>query len=317
MLISLVIPVYNEGLGIKAFHNHLNKCLAKINQTFEIIYVDDGSSDNSAQIISKFADGNNIKLLQLSKNFGKELALTAGLFAATGQAIITIDSDNQHPPQLIEQFISKWQDGASVVVGVRRDDSKYSIRSWFGRMFYKTINMFSKVNIVPGGSDYRLIDEQVQAEFVKLSENNRITRGLIDWLGYDRQYIYFKSVERIAGKPNYSFVKLMALAKDGLVSMTPFPLYFFGIIGIIITPISFFLGIFILIEQILLNDPMGLDFTGTAMLSILIVFLVGILLLGQGVFGLYLSNIQNQVMGRSLFVIDYKKSIGFGLEKKQ
>lgn len=161
---------------------------------------------------------------------------------------------------------------------------------------------------MPYSTDFRLIDKNVRTEFIKMQETNRINRGLIDWLGYSRDYVYFEPNLRHGGVAKYSFAKLIKLASDSFVSLTPVPLYIFGFIGILITPLALLLGLFIIFEQYILGDPLLLDFTGTAMLGVLIIFLVGMVLMSQGIIGLYLSHIQAQSANRPLFVIDYSKS---------
>ena len=175
-------------------------------------------------------------------------------------------------------------------------------------IFYKVFNAFSNVKLIPYSTDFRLIDKSVRTEFIKMQEANRINRGLIDWLGYNRDYVYFEPGLRQGGKAKYSFAKLIKLASDSFVSLTPVPLYIFGFIGMIITPLALVLGLFIIFEQYFLGDPLLLNFTGTAMLGILIVFLIGMVLMSQGIIGLYLSHIQAQSANRPLFVIDYSKS---------
>lgn len=313
-LITVVVPVYNETKNIIEFNNSLNLALSKLNHGYEIIYVDDGSTDDSAKKIADLCMS-NIHLLCLSRNFGKEIALSAGIAKAKGDAIITIDADGQHPVDIIQQFVDKWISGCLVVVGIRQDNLHRSYKKYTSKLFYKLFNLFSAVKLIPNSTDFRLIDRQVANEFIKFSEPNRITRGLIDWLGFDRQFVYFKSNLRQGDSASYSFNKLIKLAFDSLVSMSPLPLYIFGVLGIFITPLSLIMGIFVIFEQLVLNDPLGLKFTGTAMLGVLIIFLVGLLLLSQGVIGIYLSHIQNQVVGRPLFVINYRKSVGFGYEK--
>lgn len=312
-LISVVVPLYNEEAGIKTFNDYLFSQLKLIpSYNFEVIYVDDGSDDNTAPIIKDLSkNSKGIKLLKLSRNFGKENALTAGISAAKGDAIITMDGDSQHPANMIPEFIKRWHSGSMVVVGIRqKSKSDTLIRKSGSKIFYKTFNAFGSQTLIPGSTDFRLIDKSVQAEFIKLKETGRITRGLIDWLGFSPSYITFDANDRLSGSANYSFNKLAKLAMDSFVSSSPVPLFIFGIIGFFITTTSFLLGLLIFIEQLLLNDPWHLKFTGTAMLALLILFLVGLILMSQGIISVYLSHIHSQSKQRPLYIIDYQNSDG-------
>jgi dolichol-phosphate mannosyltransferase len=252
-----------------------------------------------------------VKLLSLSRNFGKEIAMAAGIAQAQGQAVMTIDGDGQHPPNRIPDFVRAWQDGAQVVVGVRTEHQHEGLMKKYGsRLFYILFNSLSGVRMVPGSSDFRLIDRAVQQEFVKLHEPQTITRGLIDWLGFKRTYITFAAEKRAAGTATYKLRKLIRLAVNSFVSLSPTPLYVFGYLGLFITSVSFVLGLSVLIEQLLLGDPLGWDFTGTAMLSILVLFLVGLVLVSQGVLALYVSYIHTQAKGRPVYVINRRESLG-------
>lgn len=311
--ISIVIPIYNEAKSLVAFHESLLAIInADKNYGYELIYCDDGSSDNSAQIVQKWRTvQKNVILLRLSRNFGKENALTAGIASATGDAIITIDGDGQHPVELIPEFIKVWKTGAQVVIGIRTNDANNDLFKKIGsRLFYSFFNLFTKQKLIPGSTDYRLITKQVRTAFLQLPETDRLTRGLIDWLGFNRQYIKFNAKRRQTGNANYSRGKLISLASNSLVSMTPVPLYIFGWIGVIITIISLSLGLAVFIEQLVLNDPLGWNFTGTAQLSILLLFLVGMLLMAQGLLSMYVSHIYSQSKRRPLYVIDYETSAG-------
>lgn len=312
-VVSVVIPAYNEAEGIELFHqDFLITHIANATDNYEIVYVNDGSSDTTLDILLKLAKKNNrIKVVSLSRNFGKEVATSAGIGIATGKAIIIMDSDGQHPPELISEFIKKWKVGAQVVVGVRASNQEEgAIKKWGSKLFYSLFNGVNGVQMQPRSTDYRLIDRAVQQEFIKLSEHNRITRGLIDWLGFKRDYIYFDAPARIAGTASYSPIKLIALALNSFISLSLKPLFMLAWLGFFITVLSLATGIFMFVEQILLGDPLGLHFTGAALLGIFISFLVGLVLTSQGVLAIYLSHIHTHTQGRPLFVIDYSRSIG-------
>jgi dolichol-phosphate mannosyltransferase len=313
MLLSVVIPAYNEAAGIEHFHNKLLlPAVKKAAKKYEIIYVNDGSKDDTLAILTKFSQKNpSVKIVNLSKNFGKEIATTAGLSVASGDATIIMDADGQHPPELMTQFIEKWNEGAQVVVGVRGTNQKEGfVKKYGSKVFYRLFNSMSGAEIVPRSTDYRLIDKAVLLEFNRFTERHRITRGLIDWLGFTRDYIEFDSPARIAGEASYKTSQLIGLALNSFVSLSLKPLFFFGWVGAFITAGSLLLGIFIFVEQVLLHDPLRLGFTGPAMLGIFMSFLIGLVLISQAIMATYLSHVHTQTQDRPLFVIDKKKSVG-------
>ncbi len=310
-LVSFVIPLYNESSGLEQFHASLVDVIEEQVRAYELIYCDDGSTDQTAALVHELHEHNpHIKLVRLSRNFGKESALAAGIAAAEGDAILMLDGDGQHPVAAIPKFLTAWHDGAQVVVGVRTNHRSSGLKRAGSGLFYKLFNAMASQQLVPGSTDFRLIDREVREAFLHLHETDRITRGLIDWLGFRRELVYFKAADRHEGQPTYSSRKLVKLATDSLVSMTLMPLYIFGYLGVFITGTTFLLGVAILIEQLLLDDPWGWKFTGTAMLGILTLFLVGIVLTSQGILSLYISHIHTQSKRRPLYVIDHKASLG-------
>jgi glycosyltransferase involved in cell wall biosynthesis len=310
-LISFVVPVYNESAGLAVFHKSLLDVIKKsLKNNYEIIYCEDGSTDNTAELINKWHAGNKrVKLIKLSRNFGKEIATTAGLNAAAGQAIITLDGDGQHPVSLIPKFLDHWQKGSKVVIGIRTENKNEGlVKHWGSKFFYSFFNRFTRMNLIPGSTDYRLIDRSVQQEFKKLTERNRITRGLIDWLGYERDYIYFKAKPRQSGQAAYSFRKLLKLAIDSVVSMSLSPLYITAYIGALVLPLAVLTGLVMLVN-VLLGDPLGIHATASAYLVVLLVSLMGIVMLSQGIIGLYLSHIHTETQNRPLYIVDKDNSL--------
>jgi dolichol-phosphate mannosyltransferase len=309
-MISVVIPVYNEEKGFEKFYYGLLFPELKKLTKYELILVNDGSKDNTLRILQRLADEDEkIKLICFSRNFGKEVALTAGIREAKGEAIITMDADGQQPPSLIPDFIKRWKDGADIVTGVRSKYEKHGTIAKLGsRFFYKIIRAMGARSTVPGSTDYRLITRSVQEEFIKLTEHGRITRGLIDWLGFQQKHIYYKYGNRLAGKPSYNFKKLFRLALDSFTSLSTTPLVIFGYIGAFITVASFLLGVFVIVEMWILGDPLGLNWTGPTMLAIFITFLVGLVLISQAITALYISHIHTETQNRPLYIIDRKNS---------
>ena len=311
-LLSIVVPMYNESEGATLFHNVLLPAARKAtNDSFEIIYVNDGSRDNTLQVLTQLAANNTqIRIVNLSRNFGKEIATTAGISVASGQATLIMDGDGQHPPELIGDFIEKWQQGAQVIIGVRSSNQKEGwVKKWGSKLFYHLFNSASGSQIIPRSTDFRLIDNVVRTEFLKFTERQRITRGLIDWLGFKREYITFDAPARIAGEASYKTSQLVRLAMNSFVSLSLTPLYFFGWIGGAITCLSLLIGTFIIVEQVILGDPLALNFTGTALLGIFTSFLIGLVLTSQGIIAIYLSHVHGQTQERPLFVIDHTNSV--------
>lgn len=311
-VVSVVIPVFNETEGLPSFHAALIDVLETLQCDFEVIYCNDGSTDETASLILGWHDSDKrVKLISLSRNFGKENALTAGLAVARGQAVITLDGDGQHPVSHIPQFVNAWKGGARVVIGLRTNDTS---RQWLRRsasgLFYAVFNRLSQTPLIPGSTDFRLLDKRVVEAFRQLRETDRMTRLLVDWLGFKPHYIEFMAPERQHGRPGYSRGKLIHLALNSIVASSPRPLYAFGYLGMLITSISFICGAIVFVEQLLLDDPWHWNFTGTAMLSILLLFLVGVILLSQGLLSLYVSSIHAQSKQRPLYVIDYEASAG-------
>ena len=309
--ISFVVPIYNE---VEAFSDFYAKMLLpelqKISYDYELILVDDGSKDGSLELIQKLAEEDkHVKVLRFSRNFGKEVALTAGIREADGDAILTMDADGQQPPKLIPEFIKKWEDGAEIVIGVRGKFEKHGLIAKTGsKLFYKILGMMGVKDTVPGSTDFRLIDRCVADAYNKLTEHSRITRGLMDWMGFRKEYIDYIYGNRLAGKPSYNFSKLFHLAIDSFISLSTTPLVIFGWIGGFITIASFILGVFVIIEEFIMGDPMQLKWTGTTCLSIFISFLIGLVLISQAITALYVSHIHAEAQGRPLYIIDRRNS---------
>ena len=311
MKISFVIPIYNEEKGFLKFYNSLLLPeLKKLKHDYDVILVDDGSRDKSLEIIQDLAaKDKHVKVLAFSRNFGKEVALTAGIREADGDAILTMDADGQQPPKLIHEFVKKWEEGGEIVIGVRGKYEKHGLIAKLGsKLFYMLLGLMGVKDTVPGSTDFRLIDRCVADEYNKLTEHGRITRGLMDWMGFKKVYIDYVYGNRLAGKPSYNFNKLFHLAIDSFISLSATPLVIFGWIGAFITFASLVLGIFVIVEQFIIGDPMGLNWTGTTCLSIFISFLVGLVLVSQAITALYISHIHAETQARPLYIIDRKNS---------
>lgn len=303
-VLSVVIPLYNEAPSLPHFYTALRAVLQDLKLEYEIVFVDDGSTDDSARILDQLcAQDHDVKVLSLTRNFGKEVAITAGLHKACGQAILTLDSDGQHPVERIPAFIERWQQGAKVVVGRRTLRQASAMKRLGSKLFNGLFRRFTGIRLDAETGDFRLIDQTVQAQFNKLTERNRISRGLIDWLGYERTYVDYQENPRLHGQATYSFRKLFKLAIDSAISLSISPLYITAYIGAVVLPLATLLGLGMVVNW-LLGDPLNAHATGGAYLMVLILFLTGVLLVSQGIIGLYLSHIHTETQNRPLYVVD-------------
>lgn len=306
-LISIIVPVYNEESNVVALYRELKAVLQPISGRYahEIIFVNDGSVDESGKRIEELAATDPaVRYIEFSRNFGKEIAMSAGLRHASGAAAIMVDADLQHPPELIPEFLKAWEAGAEVVVGVRKYGAAHGIVKRAGSyFFYKIMSRIGDVKITPNATDFRLLDRVVITAFNQFTEKSRITRGLIDWLGFHQVFISFVAPDRSSGTPAYSFSKLLRLAVSSMISMSLFPLRVAGYLGALITFGAGLGGVFIVVEKYFLNDILKLHISIAAGLAVLNLFLVGIMLSCLGLIALYIANIHNEVVGRPMYVI--------------
>lgn len=304
--LSLIVPIYNESGNIEWQYKLISKVMPSVVDRYELIYVDDGSTDNSLDILKRLRKADDkVRVISFSRNFGKEAATSAGLKVCAGDAALILDADGQHPVELANLFIKEWQNGHQVVVGIRRTNTNEGLIKHYGSiLFYRILNSMTGGGTIPRSTDFRLLDRRVIDEYNKLTERNRITRGLIDWLGFRRTTIDFDSPERHSGKASYGFSKLVKLAMHAFISQTTKPLQIAGILGTITVLVSTVAGLFLLIEKYALGDPMNLAVTGTSILAIFVSFLVGIVLICQWLLALYVESIHGETQNRPLYIID-------------
>ena len=316
-LISVVIPIYNEEAVLSKFlEKELMPALNNLEEKVELVLVDDGSSDKTLEVIRDFSKKNSgltVRVVALMRNFGKESALTAGIQQARGDAVIIIDADGQHPASEIPRMVERWHAGAKVVTAIRGQNT--TDHKFASKLYYKFMRMAGNKNIIEGELDFRLMDRVVVDEFNKFTEHNRLTRGLIDWLGFPQEFIKVSTKARAGGKPTYETKKLRALAGDSLVSASRTPLVVFGYIGVFIMLLALGPGLFQLVQEYILGDPMGLQWGGGVAVSLLVAFLVGLVLVSQAITAMYISQIHAESKNRPLFVIDKSKSTDLKDEK--
>lgn len=304
-LVSIIIPVHNEAPNLNPLYRELVRCIERLSYKFEFIFVDDGSTDDSVERVEGLArKDRRIRLVEFARNFGKEAAISAGLHAAKGDAAIMIDADLQHPPNLICKFIDEWQKGADVVVGVRKYSKKEGwFKRWSSDRFYQIMQKIAHTKITPHASDFRLVDRKVMDVFSRLTERNRITRGLIDWLGFHRAYVPFEAGTRLAGERSYTIRQLFKLAMNSFTAYSLLPLKLAGYLGLIILALATPTAIVMYVERFILDDPFGWQLRGTAMLAILLVIMVGLVLACLGLISMYIASIHAEVTNRPLYVV--------------
>jgi glycosyltransferase involved in cell wall biosynthesis len=270
---------------------------------WEYVFVNDGSPDDSLDVLRRLASINSrVRILDLSRNFGKEAALSAGLAHATGDAVICMDADLQHPPALIPTFIEHWEHGAEVVVTVREETHEPSfVRRAGSAVFYWLLTRMSDVEVVGRSTDYRLLDRRVVNAFLQLADRDRLVRGLVDWLGFRRVSVPFAAAPRVHGASSFSYRRLTALFFNGIMTHSSAPLRWVGLLGLITTCAAAALLAFVLVHERL--DPEHGVYTPQAKLIIGITILQGIVLTAIGVVSVYVARIYAEVVRRPLYVV--------------
>lgn len=302
--IAIVIPVYREAANLSALHARLESVIGKLKQyTWEYIFVNDGSPDNSFSVLTKLAaKASNIKVLDLSRNFGKEIALTAGAHEATdADAVICIDADLQHPPEIIPKLVEQWEAGAEVVVTIRTSIEKQPLFRRVGSsLFYWIISKSSSFEMIPKTTDFRLYDKKVITAFCHATERGRMFRGIMDWMGFRRAYIEFTADAREEGEAGYSFFKLWHLAINSITSFSLWPLRIAGYLGVLITASSGLLLLW-MAGNIFFGTNYG--YTSLALVVVINTFLIGIVLVSIGLVAIYVGTIHTEVINRPLFIV--------------
>jgi glycosyltransferase involved in cell wall biosynthesis len=304
-LVSIVVPVFDEAQNIEPLHRALLAVTSGMDgYRWEMVFVDDGSRDDSLLVLSRLAEKHeSVKVVALARNFGKEIALTAGVTYASGDAIVTMDADLQHPPELLPKLVERWRAGAEVVVATRGATARKTLlRRASSRLFAFFARALSgNERIEEGGTDYRLIDAKVRAAFVLVRERRRAYRQIVDWLGFVRETVEFDAAERHQGRSTYSLPKLWNLAIDMIVSRSSMPLRFLLYIGVLIS-IASVVSLAWMFLAFYYVDPKW-KYTPLAQATVFNTLLIGILLTAIGVLGLYIARIHDEVLGRPLFVV--------------
>lgn len=301
-LISIVLPVFNEEAGIQATIDTLLNYIEQQEEKYELIFVDDGSKDKSVAIIKRaLAQNDHIKLVEFSRNFGHQLAITAGLEYAKGDAVVVMDADLQDPPEVIPQMIKKWHEGYQIVYGKRMQrDGETIFKKFTAKMFYRTFQKLATINMPLDTGDFRLMDRRAVQQLLKLHEKDPFVRGQVTWIGFKQTSVLYHRQERIAGETKYPLSKMIKLAVDGITSFSMKPLHFVNLFSVL--PLAS--GVFSLGYLIATNSYSFASIGVTVLL-----FTLGLLMLSIGILGSYLGRVLDQVNNRPRYIVS--KTEGF------
>jgi dolichol-phosphate mannosyltransferase len=299
-IISIVIPVYNEQENIPVLYERLTGVLNQCEPGYEIVFVDDGSRDQSLDLLRGLeARDRHVKVVELARNFGHQVAISAGLDHTCGQGVVIMDADLQDPPEVLPQFIAKWREGHDVVYAIREHRKEGWLKRTAYTLFYRMLQRIANIRIPLDAGDFCIMDRRMVDLLNGMPERNRFVRGIRSWVGLDQVGLAYERQERYAGEPKYTFRRLLYLALDGLVSFSYVPLRMISIAGLCVSVMSFFLAVFYLIKKL----TSGLSPPGFATLVVAMFFLAGIQLITIGVIGEYVGRIFEEVKRRPLYVI--------------
>lgn len=302
-LLSVIIPVYNEEKNIKPLLKRLLPVIEKY--SYEVIFISDGSTDKTVEYIKKITEENKkVKLISFVRNFGHQAALTAGYRFAKGDCVVSIDADLQDPPELIDQLIKKWQEGAKIVYAQREERKDGFFKKLTATLFYRLINFLSERPIPKEVGDYRLIDREVVSFLNNLSEKSRFLRGLVAWPGFPSTAIFFKRDKRFAGKTHYPISKMINFALDGIISFSTKPLKIASYLGFVASFFGTIGIIYALYRRLFL--PHQYWVTGWTAIFVAVVFFGGIQLITIGIIGEYIGKIYKEIQNRPLYLIKEK-----------
>ncbi len=307
-MISIVVPCLNEEEVLRDTNRRLVAVLEQLPQRFEILYVDDGSTDRTPEILREFqADDERIRVVRFSRNFGHQMAITAGLEHASGDAVAIIDADLQDPPEVLADFVAKWMDGFDVVYGVRSErQGETAFKLWTAKLFYRLIGKLSDTEIPLDTGDFRLMGRRVVDALLAMPERDRFVRGMVSWLGFSQAAVPYSRAARAAGVTKFSLFKMLRFATDGIVSFSILPLRLATWVGFAASGIAL-LGILITVVERLMGVE-GLV-KGWASILVAILFIGGVQLICMGIIGEYVGRIYGESKRRPLYVV--RERMGF------
>lgn len=300
--ITLVIPCFNEQESLPIFYKEISKVLHSMECDYELIFIDDGSNDDTLKLLRKFGENDkNLKYVSFSRNFGKEAAMYAGFQNVDGDYVAVMDADMQDPPSLLPKMLKILCTQNYDCVATRRISRKGEphIRSWFAKKFYKLINKISDADIMDGARDFRLMKRKMVDSIVAMDEYNRFSKGIFGWIGFNTYWLEYENVARVAGKTKWSFGNLIKYALDGIINFSEVPLNMASWLGIVMTFLSFVFLVAIIVRKLIFNNSVD----GWASLVCIIVFVSGIQLLCMGIIGKYIAKIYMETKHRPHYII--------------
>lgn len=305
IIYSIIVPLYNEELVIRETYRRLKKVMNSTKESYEIIFVNDGSKDKTVEMVKEICSIDvSIKLLSFSRNFGHQVAITAGMEHSSGQAIIVIDADLQDPPEVMLKMIEKWKEGYDVVYGKRiKRNGETFFKKFTAKMFYKILRNMSDVDIPTDAGDFRLIDRKVCEVLKSLPEHNRYVRGLVSWIGFKQTGVEFVREERFAGETKYPLKKMLKLAFDGITAFSYKPLKIATFLGSIAAISGFVYLLVLLLEKLFTS----ITISGWAVAIAAMLFLSGLILVMLGIIGEYIGRIYDEAKGRPIYIIGEKE----------
>lgn len=309
-MISIVVPAYNEEDSLPLFHQRTSDTLKKITENYEILYINDGSNDQTLAVMHELLNKDrHVAIVDLSRNFGKELALTAGLDFAKGDAVVVIDADLQDPPELIPELVRQWQEGYDVVYAKRISrDGESALKKLTSYLFYRVMHKVSSVEIPQDTGDFRLLSRRALDALKKVRESNRFMKGLFAWVGFPQIAVEYNREKRVAGKTKWNYWRLWNFALEGITSFTTAPLKLATYIGFFVSLVAFFYAIIVITRTLIFGDPVA----GYPSLMVVILFLGGVQLFTLGVIGEYLARTFSETKNRPLYIVkDYISSDKF------
>ncbi len=312
-ILSIVIPTYKSEVNLSLLIERLESVLSGLSYTYEIIFINDNSPDNTMSLLREIcAKNSRIKVVSMSRNFGQQVAISAGLQYANGDAVIIMDDDLQDPPEFIPEFVNKWEEGYEVVYAVRKSRKENFLKRSFYGLFYRVLVKLSNIPIPADSGDFGLIDKKIVTIINSMPERDRFVRGLRAWIGFKQTSVECERAARHQGKPAYSFLKILKLSLDGLVSMSNVPIRISSAVGIMVSGIAFLGFIFTLLQRIITylypDHPLAI-WPGMSTIVLSILLLGGVQLLSIGILGEYIGRIYNDVKQRPLFLVE--ETIGF------
>lgn len=306
IIYSIIVPLYNEELVIDESYKRLKEVMDSIKEKYEIVFVNDGSKDRTREIADRICNNDeNIKLINFSRNFGHQAAITAGMDLALGDAIIVIDADLQDPPEVMLKMIEKWKEGYEVVYGKRvKREGETFFKKFTAKMYYRLLKSMSSVEVPVDTGDFRLIDRKVCDALIALPEKNRYVRGLVSWVGYKQTYVEFERQERFAGETKYPLKKMLKLAFDGITSLSYKPLALAGNLGFL----AFIAGTILIFTDLMKDIFNKSGFVNFTLIIGINMMMFGVTLGCIGIMGQYMGRIFDESKGRPIYIIDSTKN---------